>query len=290
MRRGELSARAAPIGAVAISMVSVQAGASVAKGLFPEVGPLGVTALRVGLAALIMLALWRPWRAPLPSRRWPILAYGAVLGCMNLIFYQALARIPLGIAVALEFTGPLTLAMLASRRPLDFLWICLAVAGLLLLLPVGPLASHLDPLGVALALAAGVCWALYIVFGQKAGAGGQSQAAALGMVVAALVVLPFGAVQAAHGFAIPGVAPKAVLVALLTSVIPYSLEMLAMARLPARVFGVLMSAEPAVGAVSGFLILGELLSTLQCLAVALIIVASVGVVATHRPTEAVPEV
>jgi len=189
-----------------------------------------------------------------------------------------------------EFTGPLTLALLASRRPLDFLWISLAVAGLVLLLPIGPLASHLDPLGVMLALAAGVCWALYIVFGQKAGAGGQGQAAALGMVVAALVVVPLGVAQAAHGVAIAGVAPKAVLVALLTSVIPYSLEMLAMARLPARVFGVLMSAEPAVGAVSGFLILGERLSAFQCLAVTLIIVASIGVVATHRPTEAVPEV
>src|SRR5580658_892848 len=102
MRRGELRAQSAPVGAVAISMVSVQVGASLAKGLFPEVGPVGVTALRVGLAALMMLALWRPWRAPLPSRRWPILAYGAVLGTMNLVFYQALARIPLGIAVALE--------------------------------------------------------------------------------------------------------------------------------------------------------------------------------------------
>ncbi|MGA2952427.1 MAG: EamA family transporter [Caulobacteraceae bacterium] len=290
IKRGGLRARAAPIGAVAIAMVSVQVGASVAKGLFPEVGPLGATALRVGLAVLMMLALWRPWRTPLPKQRWPILAYGAVLGAMNLVFYQALARIPLGIAVAVEFTGPLTLALLGSRKALDFLWIGLAVAGLALLLPFGPLASHLDPFGVVLALVAGVCWALYIVFGQKAGAGGQGQAAGFGMVVAALVVLPFGAAQAAHGIAMAGVAPKALLVALLTSVIPYSLEMLAMARLPARVFGVLMSAEPAVGAVSGFLILGERLSAFQCVAVVLIIAASAGVVATHRPTEAVPEV
>jgi inner membrane transporter RhtA len=289
VKRSELSARLGPVGAVAVAMVSVQGGASLAKSLFPLVGPPGVTALRVGMAAVMMLALWRPWRTPLPDRRWPILAYGAVLGTMNLVFYQALARIPLGIAVAVEFTGPLGLALLASRKPLDFVWICLAAGGLTLLLPVGPLASHLDLVGVVLALAAGVCWALYIVFGQKAGAAGQAQAAAYGMVVAALVVLPFGAAQAVHGLGVSGVASKAFLVALLTSVIPYSLEMLAMARLPTRVFGVMMSAEPAIGAVSGFLVLGERLTPLQCLAVALIIIASAGVVATHRPTEAVPE-
>jgi inner membrane transporter RhtA len=271
--------------------VSVQIGASLAKGLFPQVSALGVVALRVGFAALMMLALWRPWRAPfLAWRRWPILAYGAALGTMNLVFYLALARIPLGIAVAVEFTGPLAVAMLASQKALDFLWIGFAAAGIVLLLPFGPVASHLDPTGVALALAAGVCWALYIVFGRMAGSEGQGQSVALGMVVAAAVVLPIGAVKAAHGLAIAGVLPMAVLVALLTSVVPYSLEMVALTRLPPRVFGVLMSAEPAIGALAGFAILGERLSAAQCLAVALIIAASLGVVATHRPVEAVPEV
>jgi len=280
---------AAPIGAVVIAMISVQAGASLAKGLFHTVGPLGATTLRVGFAAAMTLALWRPWRGPpLSWSRWPILAYGVVLGVMNMLFYQALARVPLGIAVALEFTGPLAVATLSSRRLADFVWVGLAVAGLLLLLPFGPLSSKLDPVGVLFALGAGLFWALYIVFGKRAGAGGQGQAVGFGITIAAIVVAPLGVASAGPALLAVAILPTALLVALLTSVIPYSLEMVALTRLPAKTFGILMSAEPAVGVLSGFLILGERLSVPQMLAIALIIAASAGAVFTHGEAKPVP--
>lgn len=263
-------------------MTVIQAGASIIKGLFPVVGVQGATLLRLGFASLMMLAIWRPWRTPVRrgNRRW-IVAYGIALGAMNSLFYAALSRIPLGIAVSLEFTGPLGLALLSSRRPLDFLWVLLAVAGIYTLLPIGAHSATLDATGVALALGAGFFWALYIVFGQRAGEGGSGPAVVYGSFVATAAVMPFGIAQAGHALLAPHVLPAALAVALLSSAIPYSLEMIAMTRLPAKTFGVLMSVEPGIGAIVGFLLLHESMTPLQVCAVLAIIAASVGTVLTH---------
>jgi len=272
-----------PIGAAIAAMFLIQSGASLAKSLFPLVGAAGATALRLLFASLMMLAIWRPWRVRVAGReRKFILAYGIVLGAMNLAFYLALSRIPLGVAVALEFTGPLGLALVSSRRRLDFLWVAIASVGVYLLLPLGLASKSLDPQGVTLAFVAGICWALYIVFGQKAGAGGSGPAVAYGSVIAGIVAAPFGFAHAGGALFSAAVIPTAILVALLSSAIPYSLEMISMTRLPARTFGILMSVEPAIGAMAGFLILGEHLRFAQLIAIVLIVIASVGTVSTHE--------
>ena len=271
------------------AMVSIQVGASLAKQLFPLIGAEGATTLRLLFAAVILVVAVRPWRfrPSRPGLAW-ILAYGAALGCMNLLFYLSLNTIPLGLAVALEFTGPLTVAMLASRRRLDFLWVALAAAGVMLLLPLGSYAAPLDPVGIAFALGAGVCWALYILCGRRAGAAHAGQATAYGMVVAAIVAAPLGAVQAGPALLSAAVLPLALTVAVMSSVIPYSLEMMAMTRLPTRTFGILMSAEPAVAAMVGLALLAERLTMLQWTAIACVIAASAGSAAMARGEAAVP--
>tara|TARA_R100001244_G_scaffold129219_1_gene100497 strand:+ start:20689 stop:21528 length:840 start_codon:yes stop_codon:yes gene_type:complete len=273
-----------PIALLLVAMISIQSGASLAKGLFPLIGAAGTTALRLSLAALILCLLMRPWRArlSLASSR-SLLAYGLSLGAMNLLFYLSLKTIPLGIAVALEFTGPLALALFSSRRLLDFVWIALAVFGLWLLLPNPQADVQLDPVGMALALAAGLCWALYIVFGQKAGAEHGSHTVALGTIVAALLVFPIGLSQAGGSLFSLDLLPIALGVAVLSSALPYSLEMVALTRLPARTFSILMSMEPAIAALSGLLFLSERLSLSQWLAISAIILASAGAAATIRP-------
>jgi inner membrane transporter RhtA len=274
---------AVPIAVLIAAMFCFQLGAVLAKGLFPVVGAAGTTALRTALAALMLLAVWRPWRVRLRSSEVPVIvAYGLALGCMNLFFYLSLRSIPLGIAVALEFTGPLALAMAASRRAVDFVWILMAALGLLALLPLGLGSKPLDLLGVACGLAAGVCWALYIFFGRKAGAAHGGQTTALGMVVGAIVVVPIGAVQAGSQLLSPAILPSALVVALLSSALPYSLEMMAMPRLPTRTVGVLMSLDPALGALSGLYFLGERLNWIQWAAIVSIMVASAGSAATSR--------
>jgi inner membrane transporter RhtA len=273
-----------PILVLIVAMTSIQSGASLAKSLFPEVGASGTTALRLGIAALILCLIMRPWRAKLTLQSCrSLVAYGLALGGMNLLFYLSLKTIPLGIAVALEFTGPLALALLSSRRLLDFVWIALAVFGLWLLLPTGKNEVALDPVGMGLALAAGVCWALYIVFGQKAGAEHGRQTVALGTVVAAMLVFPIGLSQAGSSLFNVDILPIAIAVAVLSSALPYSLEMVALTRLPARTFSVLMSMEPAIAALSGLLFLSERLTFSQWIAISAIILASAGAAATIRP-------
>lgn len=274
------------------SMISIQFGASVAKGLFPALGPEGTTALRCGLAALMLLALQRPWRARLPpSALLTVGLYGASLGLMNLLFYLSLARIPLGVAVALEFTGPLSVALLSSHRPRDLLWVALAAAGIVLILPLSRSSRPLDPVGVAFALAAGVCWALYIVLGQRAGRAVQGGAAtALGMLSAALVVAPVGVLRAGPRLLQSHLWPLALAVAFFSSALPYSLEMHALRRLPARTFGILMSLEPALAALAGLVMLRERLSLSQGAAIACIIAASAGSAWTARPASPPPTV
>ncbi|MEP9376337.1 EamA family transporter [Aquabacter sp. CN5-332] len=263
---------------VVIAMASIQTGAALGKQLFPAVGPAGATTLRLVFASIILAIVWRPWRHWPVGAAWrPILIYGAALGGMNLLFYMSLARIPLGVAVALEFTGPLAVAVASSRRALDWLYVAMAVAGVVILLPFHGAAAHLDIVGAGFALAAGACWALYIVFGQKSGAEAHGGAvASIGMLVASAVVLPVGISQAGADMLSPALLPAAIGVAILSSALPYSLEMLALKRLPTQTFSILMSGEPALGALSGLLFLGEHLSVSQWLAIGLIIAASAG--------------
>jgi len=272
-----------PIAVLIAAMVCFQLGAALAKGLFPVVGASGTAALRLALSPIILLAVWRPWRLRLSAREMRvILAYGLSLGWMNFFFYLSLRFIPLGIAVALEFAGPLALAMAASRRGIDFAWILMAGVGLLALLPLGIGAKQLDLLGVGCGLAAGACWALYIYFGRKAGAAHGGQTTALGMLIGAIVIVPIGAAEAGTRLFSPSILPAALAVALLSSAIPYSLEMLAMPRLPTRTVGVLMSLDPALGALSGLCFLGESLTWIQWAAIASIMAASAGSAATSR--------
>jgi inner membrane transporter RhtA len=270
-----LRARAGALAVLVLAMASIQVGAGLAKRLFALAGPEGVVALRLIFAAAILTAVWRPWRAWPRRSAWPwILAYGAALGVMNLCFYLAVARIPLGVAVAVELSGPLALALAASRRPSHVAWALLAIVGVALLTPWA--GGRTDPAGIVLALTAGFFWALYIVFGRRAGLAHGGASVAIGMVVAAVLVAPVGVVGEGAGLLAPAVVPMALLVALLSSVLPYSLEMHALARLPTRTFSVLMSFEPAFAALAGFAILGERLLPLQLVAVACIVAASAG--------------
>jgi inner membrane transporter RhtA len=275
------SALLVPIALLVVAMVSIQSGASLAKNLFPLVGAEGTTTLRLVLGAIILSLVMQPWRARLDLRKChALLAYGLALGGMNLLFYMSLQSIPLGIAVALEFTGPLALALFSSRRLLDFVWVILAITGLWMLLPTGATQSAIDPLGAALALGAGICWALYIIFGQKAGAQHGRHTVALGTWVAALLVLPRAIGSELLSL---DLLPIALGVAVLSSALPYSLEMVALTRLPARTFSVLMSLEPAIAALCGLAFLGEKLIWGQWLAVGAIIIASAGAAATIKP-------
>lgn len=279
-----LSPALIPVAILLIAMLSLQGGASLAKSLFPAVGAPGITALRLGLGTLILCLFFKPWRLRFTrAQRTPLLIYGLALGCMNYLFYLSIRTVPLGVAVGLEFTGPLTLALLGSRRALDFIWVLLAVAGLWFLLPFGQGLSHIDPLGALLAVGAGACWACYIVAGQRAGAEHGPATVAMGSLIASVIFVPLGLTFAEPGIWHWGVLPIALLVAVLSSALPYSLEMMALTRLPARIFGTLMSLEPAMAALSGMLFLGETLNGTQSLALLAIICASAGSTLTMRP-------
>ena len=275
---------AASVGLLAAAMVSIQGGAAVAMGLFPLVGPAGATALRLMIGAVLLAVALRPWEARLTRANGrAVVLYGLVLGLMNLMLYQALARIPLGVAVALEFTGPLALSAFGSRRALDLFWVLLAAGGLLLLTPWAGV-SDLDPLGAAFALAAGACWAGYIVAGRRAGAAHGARAAALGCIVAAVAVAPFGVVQAGASLLNPALIAPALAVAVFSTAVPYTLEMIVLGRMPMRVFGVLMSLEPAIAALSGLVLLRQSLSIPQMLAIGAVTAASAGVAVTAGRT------
>jgi inner membrane transporter RhtA len=263
-----MSDEARGVALVVAAVTSLQFGAGFAVTLFDELGPAGAAFLRQAIAALVLLAVWRPsFRRNLRLAG----AFGVVLGLMNLCIYEAMDRIPLGIAVTIEFWGPLAVAVALSRRLLDLLWVALAAAGILLLADPG---GSLDAAGVAFALAAGGLWALYILLSARVGAvfpGGTGLAIA--MVFAALVTLPAGA---GADLLRPELLAAAAGVALASSVIPYSLELEALRRLPANVFGVLMSLEPAVAALAGLVVLGQSLDAVEWLAIGLVVVASAG--------------
>jgi inner membrane transporter RhtA len=271
----------APFLAIVGSLISVNVGAAYAKGLFPLVGSAGITAVRVGLASLFLMAFWRPWRAPLArADALNVVIYGVMLGTMNLLIYAAFARIPIGVAIAIEVIGPLAVVVLSSRHLRDFLWVGCAAFGLWLLAPTNANAAALDPLGVAAAAGAGFCWGMYIVFGKRVSTLKGGHVVAWGMLVAALCTVPVGIIQAGPALFTLPVLLGGLMVALLSSILPYSLEMMALSRLPRRVFGILVSAGPAVGALAGFFVLGEVLSTTQWLAIGMIVVATAGSAAT----------
>jgi len=270
-----------PPAQVLVGIFSVQIGAALAKQLFGAVGTSGTVALRIFFAAAILLLVWRP-SLRMNRRMWAVAAgYGVVLGLMNLFFYLSLARIPLGIAVTVEFLGPLTIALAGSRRWRDVLWALLAAAGVVLLTDGG---GNLDMVGLLFALIAGVCWGANILLaaalGKQSAAGGGL---ALGMTVAALVVVPYGVANTGAALFTPWILVVGAGVALLSSVIPYSLELEALRRIPPRVVGVLLSTEPAVAALVGLIVLGESLHALQWVAVLCVVAASAGATRSARP-------
>lgn len=266
------------------SMASLTSGASFAKQLFPALGAEGTTLLRVGFSALMLLAFWRPWRFRWERRQLRgVLLFGLSLGGMNLCFYLALRTIPLGVAIALEFVGPLAVAVAASRRVLDFVWIGFAVIGIGLLLPLWQFSTPLDPAGIGYAVAAGVLWAAYIVLGQRAARVHPGPALAWAMATSAVLALPFGVAAAGAALLAPPLLLAGLALAVLSSAVPYSLEMFALRRLPAQSFGILLSLEPVLGALAGLVFLHERLSVVQWIAIGCVIVASAGTAATARP-------
>jgi inner membrane transporter RhtA len=268
-----------PTSLVVLSIFSVQLGAAIAKGLFDQLGPAGTVFLRVGFAALVLLLLWRPPTMGYGRGDYLVaVSFGLTLVAMNFSLYQALDRIPLGVAVTLEFAGPLGVAVAGSRRMLDLLWVVLAAAGIVLLAPLNVLGeTELDPTGVALALLAGCFWAAYILLSARTGSifpGGTGLVIALCVGTVALV--PVGIASGGAALLDPKLLLAGFAVAMLSSAVPYSLELEALRKLPARVFGVLMSLEPAVAALVGFVVLDERLGIRALAAVLLVTVAAIG--------------
>jgi inner membrane transporter RhtA len=271
---GRALAAIPPPALVLLGIVSVQLGSAVAKHLFSEVGSFGTVALRLFFAAAVLLLLWRP-SLRVDRRTWTVvLCYGVTLGLMNLCFYLALARIPLGIAVTIEFLGPLAVAIAGSRRWLDAFWAMLAAGGVVLLMEGR---GDLDLVGYLFALAAGACWGLYILVGAALGRRTtEGNGLALGMAVAALVAVPFGVADGGTALVQPWVLVAGLGVALLSSVVPYSLDLEALRKIPPRVFGILMSLEPAMAALIGLIVLQESLHVSQWIAVLCVVAASAG--------------
>ncbi|MFI6441589.1 EamA family transporter [Streptomyces sp. NPDC050759] len=275
------SASLGPVGLVLAGGVSVQFGAALAVTLMPRAGALGVVALRLLAAAVVLLVVCRPrLRGYSPSDWGTVVVFGLTLAAMNGLFYEAVDRISLGAAVTLEFLGPLALSVLASRRAVNTVWAALALAGVFLL--GGGDFGDLDPAGVAFALGAGAMWASYIVVSARTGRRfPQADGLALAMAVGALAFLPLGIAESGTRLLDPVTVGLGAAVALMSSVLPYTLELLALRNLPASAFAILMSLEPAMAALAGFLILDQALSALQALAVALVIAASMGAVRTQ---------
>ena len=283
-----------PVAALIGSLITLSVGTSLAKSLFPFVGAEGTTTYRLIFSTLLLMAFWRPWRRTWSWNEAPLLVmFGATLGVMNLLFYSAIKTVPFGLAIAIEFTGPLAVALWSSKKPLDFVWIVLAVLGMGLILP---LSQHmgvdsptaLDPVGIGFALGAGFCWAMYIVIGQRVADRIGAFATPMGMLVAAMVVTPFGISVAGTSLLNVEWMLIGLGIALLSSAIPYSLEMYSLKHLPKQTFSILLSLEPAVGALAGWLVLAEQLSTQQLSAIGLIMAASMGSAMTagqRKPTE-----
>ena len=270
---------------VLIGIVSVQVGAALSKNLFgagPAVTPTSVVWLRLATSTVLLLALARPRLRGRSRDDWGVvLAYGAVLAAMNWSIYQSFARIPLGIAVTIEFLGPLTVAVLGSRRPLDLVWVALAGGGVLLL---GFERAELDLAGVGFALSAGAMWAAYIPLSAATGRRWPGLSGlAVASVVGTVVLGPYVVAHAGRALLEPVVLGTGLAVGVLSSVVPYSLELVALRTMPAKVFGILMSLDPAAAALAGLVLLGEQLTAVQWVALICVVVASVGVTRTARP-------
>ncbi|MGW6744182.1 EamA family transporter [Streptomyces sp. NPDC055025] len=270
-----------PVTLVVAGGLSVQFGAAVAVLLIPRTGALGVVSLRLALAAVVLLVVCRPTLRGHSRADWgTVVAFGAVMAAMNGLFYQSVDRIPLGAAVTLEVLGPLTLSVIVSRRLVNVLWAVLALGGVLLLSGGG--FDRLDPVGAAFAVSAGAMWAAYIVFSARTGRRfPQADGLALAMAVAALLALPLGIAESGSKLLVPSTLGLGLAVAVMSSVLPYTLELLALRRLPSSTFAVLMSLEPAIAATAGFLVLSQALSAAESLAIALVIAASMGAVRTQ---------
>ena len=270
-----------PVGLVLAGGVCVQFGSALAVTLMPRAGALGVVALRLFVAAVVLLLVCRPRLRGHSRADWgTVVVFGITMAAMNGLFYQAVARIPLGPAVTLEVLGPLALSVLASRRAINVVWAALALAGVFLLGGGG--FSGLDPTGVAFALGAGAMWAAYIVFSARTGRRfPQADGLALAMVVGAVLFLPLGIAESGSKLADPVTLGLGAAVALLSSVLPYTLELLALRRMPASSFAILMSLEPAIAATAGFLVLSQALTAMEAAAIALVVAASMGAVRTQ---------
>jgi len=270
-----------PVGLVLAGGISVQFGGALAVLLMPRAGALGVVALRLAVAAVVLLLVCRPRVRGYSRADWgTVVVFGVTMAGMNGLFYQAVDRIPLGPAVTLEVLGPLALSVIASRRAVNLIWAGLALAGVFLLGGGG--FGDLDPVGAAFALGAGAMWAAYIVFSARTGRRfPQADGLALAMAVGAVLFLPLGIAEAGAKLLDPVTIGLGAAVALLSSVLPYTLELLALRRLPASTFAVLMSLEPAIAATAGFLLLDQALTHTQALAIALVVAASMGAVRTQ---------
>ncbi|SCC32972.1 inner membrane transporter RhtA [Gilliamella bombicola] len=264
-----------------ISMISVQGSASIAKHLFPVLGPEAMTAWRLFFSAIMLIFIFKPWRKSMTKQALKyIFLYGISIGCMNLAFYNAIARVPLGVAVAIELTGPIMVAMCSSRKLLDFIWLIVAIVGLSMLLPLYQVSDNLDPIGLLFALLAGSGWACYILFGRKASTLYGASSVAVGSVIATCFLFPISILQSGSTMFSLELLPLVFVVSLLASAIPYGLDMIALPRLPAQTFSTLMSLSPVFAALSGLVVLHEQLTTNQWLAIIFIIISSIGTVLT----------
>jgi inner membrane transporter RhtA len=264
------------------AIFSIQLGAAIATGLFPDIGASGVVFMRAIVSAVLLAAIWRPGMDTVRENPRLLMVFGVALAGMNLCFYEAIDRIPLGTAVTLEFIGPLTVALVTSRRRRDWIWAGLAAAGIVLLTG-GVGGEDLDPVGVVLALSAGFFWGSYILLGKRMGrsfAGGKGLAVA--MAVSAVLTAPFGIADGGSSLFDPAVLLVGVAVGVLSSALPFTLELEAMRRLPSSVFGVMMSLEPAVAATVGLVILGQSVVPLEILAILLVVAASAGALRSAR--------
>jgi inner membrane transporter RhtA len=271
-----------PVPAVLLSIISVQCGAAIAKTLFPAIGAAETASLRIGISAIILLLAYRPNLKQITPNQWKIVVpYGLTLGAMNLIFYLAIERIPIGLAVTLEFMGPLLVAIIGSKRLIDYCWVLLAGLGIVLIAPWSN--EKVNLLGVFFALLAGGLWAAYIILGGKVSKiMHDGQAVATGMLFAAILILPFGFYENGLANLTPKFLGMGAALALLSSAIPFTLEMKALGQLPPRTFSILMSLEPAAAAICAFIFLQENLNFYEILAVVCVVVASAGSTLTAK--------
>lgn len=273
-----------PLPAILLAIISVQFGAAIAKSLFPSIGAAGTASLRIGISAIILYLAYRPNLRKITPEQWKlVIPYGLSLGSMNLIFYLAIERIPVGLAVTLEFVGPLVLAVFGSKRLIDYLWVFIAAIGIALIAPWS--GDGIDMVGALFALLAGVFWATYIVLGGKVSkVMKDGDAVSTGMLFASLLIIPFGIMENGLSNLTPNLLGMGIALALLSSAIPFTLEMKALGQLPPRTFSILMSLEPAAASICAFLFLQEHLRVSEIIAVFFVIIASVGSTMTAKKT------